>query len=204
MKINMLIVGEIGTNCYILVDEETNKGAIIDPGGDAPQILEAVEKIGVTITHVLLTHGHYDHTTAVPEMREAFPDADIYIHKDDANGTGNRLFPLAGRVDDLKFYDEGDVVKVGSLAVEVIHTPGHSKGGVTLRVGDALFVGDTLFAGNCGRTDLPGGNYEEILQSLKRLAMLEGNFHVLPGHEETSSMERERRQNPYIREAMQR
>ena len=105
-------------------------------------------------------------------------------------------------MDDLNYYDEGDTLTLGSLTIEVLHTPGHSLGSVVLKVGDALFCGDTLFAGSCGRTDLRGGSYEEILTSLKRLAELEGDYHVLPGHESFSTLERERKTNPYIREAM--
>ena len=118
------------------------------------------------------------------------------------NGAGSRLFPLASQVEGLLTYDEGDRLTLGELTIEVLHTPGHSKGSVTLRVGDVLFTGDTLFAGSCGRTDLAGGSYEEILASLKRLGELEGNFHVLPGHEGTSNLDQERKFNPYMREAM--
>ena len=105
---------------------------------------------------------------------------------------------------DLNYYQEGDTLTLGSLTILVMETPGHSPGSVTLQVGDVLFTGDTLFAGDCGRTDLRGGSYEEILASLKRLGQLEGNFHVCPGHGETSTLDRERKVNPYLREAMAR
>lgn len=200
MKISMMQVGPIGTNCYIL--EHDNKIAVIDPGDEAGRILGELKKSDAQVEYILLTHGHYDHTTAVPELHEALPDAKIYIHKADANGTGSRIFPLAGQVKDLLFYDEGDALPLGALTVEVLHTPGHSKGSVTLKVRDVLFTGDTLFAGDCGRTDLPGGSYEEILASLGRLGRLEGNFHVCPGHEQTSTMDREREINRYLREGM--
>ena len=105
-------------------------------------------------------------------------------------------------MDGLLFYDEGDTLTLGSLTIEVIHTPGHSKGSVVLKVGDVLFCGDTLFAGSCGRTDLAGGSYAEIMASLKRLGELEGDYHVCPGHDVTSTLERERRSNPFLMEAM--
>ena len=200
MNIKLMQVGPIGTNCYIL--EHDNKIAVIDPGDEAGRILAELKKSDAQVEYILLTHGHYDHTTAVPELHEALPDAKIYIHKADANGTGSRIFPLAGQVKDLLFYDEGDALPLGALTVEVLHTPGHSKGSVTLKVRDVLFTGDTLFAGDCGRTDLPGGSYEEILASLGRLGRLEGNFHVCPGHEQTSTMDREREINRYLREGM--
>ena len=202
MKVKLLRVGPIGTNCYILEDDQTNLAAVIDPGDEPELIQEALEKEGVEVRYLLLTHGHYDHTTAVPALHRVYPQADIYIHQADANGAGSTLFPLAGEVDDLKLYDEGDVIRLGDHEIQVLHTPGHSPGSVTLKVEDVLFTGDTLFAGSCGRTDLRGGSYEEILASLKRLGQLEGNFHVCPGHGETPTLERERRSNPFLMEAM--
>lgn len=202
MKVKLLRVGPIGTNCYILEDDQTNLAAVIDPGDEPELIQEALEKEGVEVRYLLLTHGHYDHTTAVPALHRVYPQADIYIHQADANGAGSTLFPLAGEVDDLKLYDEGDVIRLGDHEIQVLHTPGHSPGSVTLKVEDVLFTGDTLFAGSCGRTDLRGGSYEEIMASLKRLGELEGDFHVCPGHEATSTLERERRSNPFLMEAM--
>ena len=202
MKVKLLRVGPIGTNCYILEDDQTNLAAVIDPGDEPELIQEALEKEGVEVRYLLLTHGHCDHTTAVPALHRVYPQADIYIHQADANGAGSTLFPLAGEVDDLKLYDEGDVIRLGDHEIQVLHTPGHSPGSVTLKVEDVLFTGDTLFAGSCGRTDLRGGSYEQIMQSLKRLGELKGDFHVCPGHEATSTLERERRSNPFLMEAM--
>lgn len=200
MIIKMMQVGPIQTNCYIL--EHDNKIAVIDPGDEAERILSALKETGGEVQYILLTHGHYDHTTAVPQLHKALPDAKIYIHQADANGAGSRLFPLAGEVEDLLLYDEGDALPLGSLTIEVLHTPGHSPGSVTLKAGEALFTGDTLFAGDCGRTDLRGGSWEEILASLGRLGRLEGNFHVLPGHMDTSDLDTERQVNPYLRQGM--
>ena len=184
MKVKLLRVGPIGTNCYILEDDQTNLAAVIDPGDEPELIQEALEKEGVEVRYLLLTHGHYDHTTAVPALHRVYPLADIYIHQADANGAGSTLFRL------------------GDHEIQVLHTPGHSPGSVTLKVEDVLFTGDTLFAGSCGRTDLRGGSYEQIMQSLKRLGELKGDFHVCPGHEATSTLERERRSNPFLMEAM--
>ena len=202
MKVKLLRVGPIGTNCYILEDDQTNLAAVIDPGDEPELIQEALEKEGVEVRYLLLTHGHYDHTTAVPALHRVYPQADIYIHQADANGAGSTLFPLAGEVDDLKLYDEGDVIRLGDHEIQVLHTPGHSPGSVTLKVEYVLFTGDTLFAGSCGRIVLRGGSYEQIMQSLKRLGELKGDFHVCPGHEATSTLERERRSNPFLMEAM--
>ena len=202
MQVKVLQVGPIGTNCYLLEDEKAHVAAVIDPGDEAGRILQVIKDDGVDVKYILLTHGHYDHTTAVPELHQALPQAEIYIHKADANGAGSRLFPLAGQIPDLKFYDEGNALTLGELTIQVLHTPGHSKGSVTLKVGDVLFCGDTLFAGSCGRTDLAGGSYEEIMASLKKLGELPGDYHVCPGHDVTSTLERERRSNPFLREAM--
>ena len=189
MKVSVMQVGPIGTNCYFLQDEESGLMAIIDPGDDWERILHQVKKAEGEVKYILLTHGHYDHTTAVPDLVKALPGVQVYIHQ-------------AAQVKDLNNYDEGDTLSLGSLTIEVLHTPGHSKGSVTLKVGDVLFTGDTLFCGSCGRTDLRGGSYEEIMASLKRLGELEGDFHVCPGHDRTSTLERERKYNPFLLEAM--
>ena len=202
MQVKVLQVGPIGTNCYILEDEAAKLAAVIDPGDEAEKILSVLKEDGVTTQYILLTHGHYDHTTGVPDLHRALPEAQVYIHKADAQGAGSRLFPLAGQIPDLKFYDEGNALTLGELTIQVLHTPGHSKGSVTLQVENVLFCGDTLFAGSCGRTDLNGGSYEEIMQSLKRLGQLPGDYHVCPGHDVTSTLERERKTNPFLREAM--
>lgn len=202
MKVKIMQVGPIATNCYFLIDPDSNQMAVIDPGDEPEAIQQAMEETGAEVKYFLLTHGHYDHTTAVPSLHRVYPDAKIYIHQADANGAGSRLFPLVGEVEGLLFYGEGDALDLGGHTITVLHTPGHSPGSVTLKVDDVLFTGDTLFAGSCGRTDLRGGSYEEILRSLKRLGELEGNFHVCPGHEGTSNLDRERKTNPYMKEAM--
>ena len=202
MKVSGMQVGPIVTNCDLLQAEESGLMAVIDPGDDWEKILHQIKQAGGEVKYILLTHGHYDHTTGVPDLVKALPGVQVYIHQADANGAGSQLFPLASQVKDLNYYDEGDTLTLGSLTIEVLHTPGHSQGSVTLKVGDVLFTGDTLFFGSCGRTDLRGGSYEEIMASLKRLGELEGDFHVCPGHDRTSTLERERKYNPFLREAM--
>lgn len=195
-------VGPIGTNCYILEDETAKKAAVIDPGDEAEKIAQVLQGDGAEVEYILLTHGHYDHTTGVPDLKRRCPGAQVYIHQADANGAGSTLFPLAGQVSGLKYYKEGDTLTLGTLTIEVLETPGHSPGSVTLKVGNVLFTGDTLFCGSCGRTDLRGGSYDQIMDSLKRLGELEGDFHVCPGHDRTSTLEQERKYNPFLREAM--
>ena len=200
MNIKTMQVGPIGTNCYLLEDESTRQAAVIDPGGDAPRLLAALK--GLDVRRILLTHGHYDHTGAAAELASALPQAEVYIHERDYRDVDPGLFPLRTQLSAVNFYGEGDRLPLGELTLEVLHTPGHSQGSVTLRCGDVLFCGDTLFAGSCGRTDFPGGDTAKILASLRRLGELEGNLQVLPGHMETSTLEAERRQNPYLRQAM--
>ncbi len=202
MKVKIMQVGPIGTNCYFLIDTQSNQMAVIDPGDEPELIQQAIQETGAQVKYILLTHGHYDHTTAVPPLHRIYPEAQIYIHRADAQGAGSHLFPLAGEVEDLNYYDEGDTLDLAGHPIHVMHTPGHSPGSVTLQVDDVLFTGDTLFCGSCGRTDLRGGSYEQIMASLKRLGELEGNFHVCPGHDRPSTLERERKTNPFLLEAM--
>lgn len=202
MKVKIMQVGPIGTNCYLLMEPEQNVMAVIDPGDEAEAIKNVIEETGCEVKYILLTHGHYDHTTGVPDLHRFYPNAEIYIHAADANGAGSQLFPLAGQVKELKHYTEGDTLAFGGHIINVIHTPGHSPGSVVLHTEDILFTGDTMFAGSCGRTDLPGGNYNQIMKSLKRLGELEGDFHVCPGHDRPSTLERERQSNFFLAEAM--
>ncbi|MBR6738863.1 MAG: MBL fold metallo-hydrolase [Oscillospiraceae bacterium] len=202
MKILHRPVGQLGTNCFLLIDEETNCAALIDPGDNATQLAELVRANAVTLTHILLTHGHYDHTTAAPALAKEFPEAKVYIHEADADGTGIQERPMRGAVENLHFYADGDTVKVGNLTLNVLHTPGHTPGSVVLTVEDVMFSGDTLFAGSCGRVDFPGGDAQAMLRSLKRLYQLEGDYTVLPGHMEGSTLRRERASNMYMKQAI--
>ena len=201
MKITVLQVPPIGTNCYLLKDEETGLGAILDPGGDAASIRTAVDELALKPAAILLTHGHYDHTGAVLALKETWPQLPVYLHPQDALQMKDRFSQMPD-IGATVPYDEGDTVSIGNLTVRVLHTPGHTKGSVVLAVGEALFTGDTLFRGSCGRTDLPSGNYEEMMASLRRLAKLEGDYQVLPGHEGRSTLSMERQSNFYLLQAM--
>ena len=122
MKVKVMQVGPIGTNCYILEDETTNKAAVIDPGDEADRIWKVLQEDGAEVEYILLTHGHYDHTTGVPELKKHAPQAQVYIHRADANGAGSSLFPLASQVPDLRNYGEGDTLTLGSLTIQVLET----------------------------------------------------------------------------------
>ena len=198
MIIKKLEVPPIGTNCYILEDNDTKSAAIIDPGGAPDAILNRVKEDGMEVKMILLTHGHYDHTGAVAALRAALPGVPVYLHPADAALTGGEVMPAVG---ETVPYGEGDVIPLGNLSITVLHTPGHTPGGVCLKVGDTLFTGDTLFQGSMGRTDLPGGDYGQIMASLKRLDALPGNFQVLPGHMGATTLNRERTDNYFMIEA---
>ena len=200
MNIKTMQVGPLGTNCYLLEDEHTRAAAVIDPGGDGARIEAQLLADGAELKLILLTHAHFDHTGGVAELHKALPDVPVYLHPADAALVGSDVFPAIGAA--TVPYEDGDTVQLGELAIQVLHTPGHTPGGVCLLVGDALFTGDTLFQGSMGRIDFEGGSYEDIMASLARLAHLPGDFRVLPGHMDASTLERERKTNYYIREAL--
>ena len=204
MKIQTIPVGQLMTNCYLVCDEQAKVCAVVDPGDEAGRIIDAVERSGCQVRFVLLTHGHYDHFTGLAGLLEKY-DVPVYIHPADAEEGRNNPWSLKfPRLDDAhqRWYGEGDTLTLGSLIIHVLSTPGHSKGSVCLVVEDAILAGDTLFYGSCGRTDFPGGDYKEMLLSLARLARLEGNYRVYPGHDRATDLEWERRMNPYMRQGM--
>ena len=200
MLIKTLPVGMLATNCYIVTDEESKKCAIIDPGAESPMILDYIESNKLVPVAIFLTHGHYDHHMALDAVLEEL-DVPVYVHESEVDRSGQNRRHVLGDNGKLSFYVEGAVINVGNLQFKVLETPGHSKGSVTLMCEDALFTGDTLFRGDCGRTDLEGGNYDVMMQSLKRLAELNGDFEVYPGHEESSTLSKERSFNRDMRYA---
>ena len=198
MLIKPLPVGQLETNCYVVTDEN----AVIDPGDESNTILDYIEDNKLSCKAILITHAHFDHVSAVNAMLEA-TGAELYMCEKDLElaktGASGRFTPP----ENTHFYKDGDEVKVAGLTFKVMETPGHTPGGVTLRCGEALFTGDTLFRGSCGRTDLPGGDMRAELRSLKRIASLEGDYEVYPGHAESSMLSIEREHNPYVRHALE-
>ena len=174
---------------------EGDKCVLIDTGYQASDLLEQVEKQGKTVEAIFLTHGHFDHVGAVRDI-VADTDCKVYICEKE------RSLPeglTAGKLYYTHTYGEGDTVTAAGLTFQVLHTPGHTPGGVCLLCEDAMFSGDTLFAGSMGRTDFPGGDWDTICASLRRLADLERDYRVFPGHGEDTTLDFERKTNPYLR-----
>ncbi|MGE4549551.1 MAG: MBL fold metallo-hydrolase [Intestinibacillus sp.] len=210
MKILHLCVGVVRTNCYIIFDEATKEGAVVDPGDSADAILEQIRKEGIALKYILLTHAHFDHILAVKAVKEA-TGAQLVLHEADAGmlkkETMSDFRPYITNYQEPTvdiYAKEGTQVAFGGMAATYLNTPGHTPGSSVIMIGDCLFTGDTLFRHECGRCDLPGGNFDQMLESLKRLHDLPGDFHVLPGHEDMSTLTEERSQNPYIRQALAR
>ena len=201
MLIKTLPVGQLETNCYVVTNEKTLESVVIDPGDEANTILDYLESNHLRCAAIFVTHGHYDHVGAVEALREE-TGAPVYMNpRDDASRAVDAHMIYRMQPGD-KAYDEGDTVEAAGLRFDVMATPGHTPGGVTLRCEDALFTGDTLFKGSCGRTDLPGGDMEQELSSLRRICELSGDYEVYPGHMDPSTLERERSFNYYCRAAM--
>lgn len=206
MKIMRIPAGVYAANCYIVYSENTKDGIIVDPGGDVDDLMGFIERNNLKIKNIILTHGHGDHIGGVIGLKKAL-NADIMIHKDDQelliDGNKNlsstmSIGTVALKAD--KLLNDGDIIEFGDLKAEVIHTPGHTKGGIALKINNSIITGDTLFAGSIGRTDLIGGSYETIIKSIKeKLMIYPDEVEVLPGHGGTSTIGRERLTNPFLK-----
>lgn len=192
MKITTIPLGMLQTNCYIL--SEGDRCLVIDPGDEAGRVLSFLEKEGLTLDSILLTHGHFDHVGAVKTLA-ADTDCRVFLCEEDLALPRTMT---AGPLYHTDFYGEGDNLTLAGMTFEVLHTPGHTPGSVCLRFGKHLFSGDTLFAGSCGRTDFPGSEPAAMVRSLHRLAQLEEDLKVYPGHGESTTIGEEKRYNPYL------
>ncbi len=204
MIVKKLVVGTFASNCYIVGSESTKEGMLIDPGADAKEILKNVKELGLDIKCIVLTHAHIDHIGAVSEVKEA-TGAEVAIHKDEAKSLGGRslsnLFGLSYSAPPPpdRLLKGGDSIDIGELHFLVLHTPGHSPGGICLLGHDMVFSGDTLFNYGIGRTDFPGCSYNQIMDSIRtKLMVLPDDTMVYPGHGPDTTIGTERRGNPFL------
>lgn len=194
LTIHPLVMGAYQTNCYIIHEQHSSACCVIDPGYNPETILDTLDALGLTLEAILLTHGHFDHVGAVRDLA-ADTGCQVYICAEDL-ALPQQL--TAGVLYHTQTYAEGTRLHLAGLDITVLQTPGHTPGSVCLLIDDTLFTGDTLFAGSCGRTDLPGGSWEQMRRSLDRLASLEPNYWVLPGHGESTNLSDEKKHNPYL------
>jgi glyoxylase-like metal-dependent hydrolase (beta-lactamase superfamily II) len=193
-------------NCIILGCEETHEAVVIDPGDEHEKILETLSDTELTVKFLINTHGHFDHVGANRSMKQA-TGAPILIHALDAPMLGHLASAAASfglRSENSpppdRTIDDGDIITFGNISLKVIHTPGHSPGGICLHTDGVLFVGDTLFSGSIGRTDLPGGNFQTLKESIqKKLFPLGDDIQVFTGHGPSTTLGREKRHNPFVR-----
>ena len=207
LQIKRMQVGQIGTNCYLLEDPDAKLCAVIDPGDNADGIDREIRKAGLSLSMILITHGHFDHIGGVTGLLAQWPDLPVHIAPGDepwaftrANAWGGE-YPATARpatlVADLV---DGAELSAAGLSARILATPGHTPGGVCLLFNDVplLLSGDTLFAGSCGRTDFPGGSRTALAASLRRLAALPPETVVVPGHGTTTTIAREVASNPFL------
>jgi len=198
-----LIVGSFASNCYIVGSESHKEGLIIDPGANAKQILKNVNDLGLNIRFIVVTHGHMDHIGALKEVKEA-TGAQVAIHTDDARFLRRlsltTLYSLSYPPPPDRLLKDGDIIDVGDLHFLVLHTPGHSPGGICLLGHGVVFSGDTLFNYGIGRTDMPSGSHSQLMDSIyTKLMVLPDDTIVCPGHGSDTTIGTERLRNPFLR-----
>lgn len=204
MILKKVVVGPLAANCYIVGSESSKEGMIIDPGDEAEVILRKVKDLGLAIKFIVLTHGHIDHIGAIKEVKKA-TGAEVAIHTDEAKSlqgqSSSTLLGLAypTPLPPDRLLQDGDSMDIGDVHFGVLHTPGHSPGGICLLGQGVVFSGDTLFNYGIGRTDLPGGSHSQLMNSIHtKLMVLPDNTVVYPGHGPDTTIGAERRGNPFL------
>lgn len=206
MILRQFVLGPIEDNNYLLIDEETKEAVLIDCTEESSAIDEAIKEYDAKLKYILLTHGHFDHVLGVNDFKNKYPNCKVFVHENDKQLMDEiksfaRNFMMGDfevqKVDD--YLKEGDTLNFGNNEIKVIHTPGHTQGCVCFLVGDKIFTGDTLFYECVGRTDLPGGNFEQIKKNIEeKLFTLDENIKVYPGHGISSTIGHEKINNKFL------
>ena len=202
MQIRKYVIGIYATNCYLVTDEVNNKCFIVDPAGPEPAIKDLIEKEGLSLEYMILTHGHFDHTGGIDFFKESFPDCKLVASRAERSFLFERKQSMGkgGIKADIEVRD-GDTLTVGDINMRFIDTPGHTPGGMCVYIESegVLFSGDTLFHASVGRTDLPGGDWDKLRASIAdKLFALPDDVHVLPGHDAETMIGYEKRYNPFV------
>jgi glyoxylase-like metal-dependent hydrolase (beta-lactamase superfamily II) len=205
MIIKTFEVSPFMTNCYLVGSDKTREAVVIDPGDSIDWIIESAEKDNLKITKILNTHAHIDHVAGVKEMKEMLK-IPFYLHKEDEHFLPNLPqhgimfgWHVEGYPEVDEYLNDGDIIECGDISISVLHTPGHSPGGVCFVAGKNVFAGDTLFAGSIGRTDLPGGSYHILINSIhQKLMTLDEDFAVYSGHGPSTTIGTEKKSNPFL------
>ncbi|HHX87259.1 MAG TPA: MBL fold metallo-hydrolase [Firmicutes bacterium] len=203
MIIKSLVVGMFATNCYLLGCPETREAAVIDPGSEGKKILNKINSLELKVKYIINTHAHVDHIAANSRLKEAAGGL-ICLHEKDLplyrNPSLGMSVVVGKQPEPDRLVAEGEKISFGSIELEVLETPGHTKGGISLLAPGLVFTGDSLFAGSIGRTDFPGGSMEQLLESIHtKLMVLPEQTKVFPGHGPDSEIGREKRSNPFLR-----
>jgi glyoxylase-like metal-dependent hydrolase (beta-lactamase superfamily II) len=205
MEISRLVVGPLQVNCFIVADERTKEAIVIDPGDDAEDLLQVIDKKGLKVKYIVNTHAHFDHVSANKALKQA-TGAELLLHEGDAPilatvSQNARMFgmtaPSSPPAD--RYVKHGDVITAGAVSLKVLHTPGHSPGGICLLGEGMVFTGDALFEGSIGRTDLPGGDLMTLINAIKaNLMVLPDDTQVFCGHGPATTIGAERQENPFL------
>lgn len=208
MLIKNIVVGPLQVNCFIIADEASKKAILIDPGDEPDRIMDIIKRNNLSVEHIVCTHGHFDHVGAVSELKQE-TGAKVLIHKEEFeiyNGARDMAAFWGYDLDPLpepdKLLKDGEDIEIGSLRFKVLHTPGHSPGGICLYGEGIVITGDTLFAGSVGRTDFYGGDANKLKESFKRLMSLPEATKVLPGHGPETTVGREKKENMFSDELL--
>lgn len=204
MQVKRFVLSMFQTNCYVISGNEKGKCILIDPADRAEVIIEYLKEMNLIPEAILITHGHYDHFLAVPKLQQCYEGLKVYCHpldcpKEKEEYDMGMVFPTVSAFENVTSIADQEELFLAGFSIKVLHTPGHTPGSVVFLIEDAMFSGDTLFAGSVGRTDFPGGNIQQMKRSLKKLASLEKDYPIYPGHEAYTCLSEEKRTNSYLK-----